>query len=177
MGMDVFGNNPVSEQGEYFRANVWWWSPLADYCCQVAPEISARCRYWHSNDGDGLDARDAVALAEALQRELTIGRTAAYKKIRASKLEMMPDEPCEICDGTGIRKPLPACDPDADLEDIFSGPPAELGAGDPRNGGFKCNGCDGTGTVRPWATNYPFDVEIVEKFAAFLRECGGFQIW
>jgi hypothetical protein len=29
MGMDVYGKEPKSDKGEYFRNNVWWWRPLA----------------------------------------------------------------------------------------------------------------------------------------------------
>jgi hypothetical protein len=28
MGMDVYGRNPTSEAGKYFRANVWSWRPI-----------------------------------------------------------------------------------------------------------------------------------------------------
>ena len=27
MGMDVYGRNRCSKEGEYFRNNVWWWRP------------------------------------------------------------------------------------------------------------------------------------------------------
>jgi hypothetical protein len=73
---------------------------------------------------------------------------------------MMPDEPCDICAGTGVRKPEPHC-----------------GAGDLKEGGIKCNGCKGEGYVRPWASHYPFSTENVRNFVAFLRESGGFVIW
>ena len=58
MGMDVIGKNPKNETGEYFRNNVWGWGPLATYVCQVAPEITAKCKYWQSNDGDGLNGEE-----------------------------------------------------------------------------------------------------------------------
>ena len=35
MGMDVFGKNPTSEVGKYFRRNVWHWRRLADLVCRV----------------------------------------------------------------------------------------------------------------------------------------------
>jgi hypothetical protein len=44
----------------------------------IAPDICAPCRYWHSNDGDGLDAAGAAALAEVLRKEVYAGRTANY---------------------------------------------------------------------------------------------------
>ena len=39
MGMDVYGINPKTDSGDYFRANVWWWRPLwecvAYYCDDI----------------------------------------------------------------------------------------------------------------------------------------------
>ena len=48
MGMDMYGRKPTGERGEYFRNNVWWWHPLADYCIMIAPDICAPCKYWHT---------------------------------------------------------------------------------------------------------------------------------
>jgi hypothetical protein len=160
MGMDVYGKAPRSEQGKYFRNNVWWWRPLADYCCEVAPEITSACQYWQSNDGDGLDDDDALALANALQDEVNSNRAHAYELRRQSEIEMMPNEPCWLCEGTGTRKPAP-----------------HWGAGDVKLGGIKCNGCQGSGYVRPPEDNDRSSVENIIAFIAFLRDCGGFQIW
>ena len=160
MGMDVCGRRPTTPEGEYFCNNAWWWQPLADYVCLVAPKIAAGCKHWQSNDGDGLDATASQELAAVLEREIESGRTERYARLRKSQIEAMPNEPCEICDATGTRKT-----------------PPEGGAGDPRNGGIKCNGCNGTGYRRPWASCYSFEVENVRHFAVFLRGCGGFQIY
>ncbi|MBR0693639.1 hypothetical protein [Bradyrhizobium lablabi] len=159
MGMDVIGKKPSTEEGKYFRNNVWWWRPLAGYCCEVAPEITSKCTYWQSNDGDGLGKRDAIKLADVLQKEIESGRTLSFQRRYTSAQEMTANEPCPICAGTGTRLPVP-----------------HRGAGDPKTTGIKCNGCDGNGTRRPYSTDYPFDVENVQKFVAFLRGCGGFQI-
>lgn len=159
MGMDVFGKKPTTEEGKYFRNNVWWWRPLATYCVEVAPEVCSACKFWQSNDGHGLDGAASIKLADALQREVDEGRTLTYAARYASRLEMMPNAKCRICAGTGIRKPIP-----------------EVGAGDPNAGGLKCNGCSGSGHVRPSETDYPFDVVNVAEFITFLRGCGGFEI-
>lgn len=159
MGMDVYGKQPTAKGGEYFRNNVWWWRPLAEYACEVAPRETAGCTYWQSNDGEGLDAAGSAALADALQAEIDSGRCAAHALKRKSAIEMMADEPCWLCEGTGTRGAAPA-----------------LGAGDPAHGGIRCNGCDGRGFVRPDAASYPFSVENVQKFVAFLRASGGFEI-
>ena len=159
MGMDIFGRKPTSERGEYFRNTVWWWHPLADYCQEVAPEITSACRHWHTNDGDGLDAAGALALAEALQKEIDANRTDAYARRYASEQEMMPNEPCDICAGTGVLTPGP-----------------HRGAGDLKEGGIKCYRCQGAGYVRA-GKPLPVLDQNVATFAAFLRESGGFAIW
>jgi hypothetical protein len=68
MGADVFGRAPRSKTGQYFCRNIWGWWELARLCNQIAPEICSGCKYWHGNDGDGLNDADASALAESLER-------------------------------------------------------------------------------------------------------------
>src|SRR5262249_45566593 len=78
MGMDVLGRKPRTKHGKLFLASAWWWGSLADYCIQVAPDITGDCKYWHSNDGAGLDGEDSTALADRLQVEIDSGRCARY---------------------------------------------------------------------------------------------------
>jgi hypothetical protein len=158
MGMDVYGTNPTTEEGKYFCNNVWFWRPLADYVNQVAPGIAGKCQYWQSNDGDGLGFADALELAAILQAEIDSGRCEQHARIYTSAQEAMSNVACDICDGTGTRKPIPEC-----------------GAGDLASG-IRCNACAGEGHVRSWLAQYPFDVENVREFVAFLRGCGGFAI-
>jgi hypothetical protein len=66
---------------------------LADYTCTVAPDITAKCKAWERNDGDGLEAADAVALADRLQTEIDTGRAVRYAQVRASELEALPKVP------------------------------------------------------------------------------------
>jgi hypothetical protein len=148
MGMDVIGLKPTSATGEYFRNNVWWWRPLADYCLEVAPQYN-NIR-WHTNDGEGLDAEDSVKLADILQSKIDDGSCAKFAADRKEMLELMPDETCDLCNGTGTRN-----------DAVMHG---------------TCNKCKGTGKVRPFDTWYPFSVENVQEFTKFLRDCGGFEI-
>lgn len=150
MGMDVIGRNPKSEKGEYFRNNVWWWRPLWTYCEKVSPEAAA-VENGQTNDGDGLDADDAEALAERLLVEIEAGRTRRYAANYRARLRRIPDEKCMHCDGTGERH-----------DQYVEG---------------TCNGCNGKGKVRPHATHYPFSVENVREFAEFCQDSGGFQIY
>jgi hypothetical protein len=83
MGMGLCGLNPAPQSGEtgrYFRNNIWWWHPLADYCMEVAPDIAEKCSFWHSNDGDGLNAEDSVELARRLKSAVDRGNARAYAK-------------------------------------------------------------------------------------------------
>jgi len=41
--------------------------------------------------------------------------------------------------------------------------------------GIRCIVCDGNGFVP--GIDYPFAVDNVRDFVAFLRGCGGFEIW
>ncbi len=156
MGMDVYGNAPTSETGKYFRNNVWWWRPLADICQALAPQICEACEHWQSNDGDGLDADGAAALAAVLEARLADGTVKRLLTERDTMIAEMADVTCDLCNGKGVRSD-------------------ELAVA---NGWDKkpCNACDGKGAVRPWETHYPQDEDNVREFAAFLKDCGGFEI-
>src|SRR5882724_1576204 len=88
MGMDVYGKAPKSEQGKYFRRNVWGWHPLADYCQKVAPEICSRCESWHTNDGEGLNEADALLLAMALQAQVNTNACLMYQQRSTERFEV-----------------------------------------------------------------------------------------
>src|SRR4051812_45074191 len=68
MGMDVYGKKPTSEDGRYFRANVWSWRPIHQLC-----EIVLKRDFpsWAFNDGDGLETQEECnQLADGLERYL-----------------------------------------------------------------------------------------------------------
>ena len=154
MGMDVFGKQPISETGKYFRNNVWWWHPLWSFCECAADDLIPEDNSGHENSGWGLDACQSAQLATRLETLLECGVVRGYSEARTAALAAQPDQDCAICAGTGKRKAVP-----------------QMGAGDQ-----PCNGCDSSGQVRPWSANYPFDEDNVREFAAFLRDCGGFEI-
>ena len=165
MGMDVYGSS-----GNYFRNSVWSWKPLADYIQYVAPEIASHCDHWHSNDGDGLNKEDSLALAGILQSEIDSGRCRKYQLAYDERLAALPDEICALCEGTGIRSDKVGVEYGQNTKVLSSDHPTR-----PGQMGW-CNGCDGTGTKRPFDTYYPFEVENVQEFVEFLRGCDGFEI-
>lgn len=163
MGMDVMGSNATSEAGEYFRASVWGWRPLASLCLNMAPEIWQRIQYPNTNDGDGLNAKWSKRLAEVLSRKVMTGEVQKYIDQYQAALDALPDETCTTCGGSGERN---YADPHLDPA-IVKG----------RTGTFPCNGCGGTGHRRPSDTFYTIDLEVVQRWILFLRDCGGFAIY
>jgi hypothetical protein len=176
MGMDVYGNEPTAPEGEYFRRSVWGWHPLADLVLDLCPEESVGCKYWHSNDGAGLGAKDAKRLANALAARVSSGHVAAYIALRNQTIADMANEPCDLCHGTGIRTDAVGRDM-KQPEKMIPADATWRGRPHPRAGqkGW-CNGCDGRGVNRPFVDSYRVEKDDVVEFIAFLQECGGFKI-
>lgn len=78
MGMDLYGENPSSEKGKYFRNNVWWWRGVADYVLEQHPEIAEHCKEWYSNGGDGLNEKQSKELARALFNDIDCGKVKSH---------------------------------------------------------------------------------------------------
>lgn len=140
-----------TKPGAYYQDSWWGWRPLARMLCALWPEITARCTYWQSNDGDGLNALYAAKLAKALETALKDGTVADYIEARNARHRAMPDEPCKYCKATGTR---------TDLDD----------------GPRQCNVCKGAGKNRPRDEAYVLDLQSVKDFAVFCRHSGGFGI-
>lgn len=170
MGMDVYGKKPNGKTGEYFRNSCWGWRPLWRYVLKVAPWVGEKVIHGQSNDGDGLDGPDSIALAKILRAEISTGRCGEFAMRYEAAHAALADEPCPYCNATGAR---------LDSIGVANGFHSRRidKPGHPRYGqeGW-CNGYDGVGKVRPIETSYPFEVENVQNFAAFLEKCGGFEI-
>jgi DnaJ-class molecular chaperone len=148
MGYDLHGLGAKSSKGEYFRNNVWWWRPLAEF-------VTDRCAVsdpqgWFHNGGHEVSEDEARQIAETLKDLIALGEVKDYERRYTEYLQNMPDEECDICHGAGVRN-----------DRIIRG---------------TCNGCNGKGTMRPFRTNYPFSEENVREFADFCEQSGGFSI-
>jgi hypothetical protein len=172
MGMDVYGKNPKSETGRYFRRNVWGWRPLWDYVSNQHPEIAELVEHGYTNDGDGLGARNAKKLAKLLMDDFTSGKVAQYVAERNSALAELPFEECNLCDSTGIRTDEVGVKMEMPKRALT--PEISIIVG--RDKGW-CNGCNGVGKTENFLTSYSLDEEDVKEFAEFLMDSGGFEIY
>ena len=140
----------AENKGVYFRNNVWWWSPLWNYCYAVADDLISEELFnsGHSNSGAGLDAYNSERLGQRLLEEINNGKTIEYQAQYQQYLDDIPDDDCLICNNNNHG----------------------------HNKKKDCRRCDGKGTSTNFNKHYPFDVDNVKDFAEFCLESGGFEI-
>jgi len=199
MGMDITGKNPkykgekpadidwwnsteierdaymeaknkfeAENPGVYFRANLWSWRPIAEiinYCNDVMglnlPE--AFLHGMHYNSGAGLDTQEECdKLADAIDA-MIIGKFDSWKyigvnyKMYARKV-VSPEG--KIFEENLYNNPELIQELEQHLgDDIFV-----------KDGEFEYNGIN-------YITSHATELGHLEDFVAFLRECGGFEIW
>jgi len=172
MGMDVYGQSPETEAGEYFRASVWGWHPLWNLCEDKFRTVASKVEYGHSNDGDGLSADDAKALSRMINSSIENGTIQDWIDQDNARKDALPRKACHCCKGEGIRWDevgTRAGQPSRELD-----PTVAVIVG--RTHGW-CNGCGGLGDQEHHEAGYRIDVEFVQEWADFLIDCGGFKIY
>jgi hypothetical protein len=155
MGMDLFGKNAKNKQGDYFRANIWYWRPLWAMIENLYPQYANKVESAYTNDGSGLNHKDSLALSKLINRDLENGSIKKYIEDYTSHINSLPQEDCDYCNQTGFR--------------TWNENGVEVQK--------SCNVCHGELKVNSFATNYPMDYDLVVTFQAFLENCRGFQIW
>jgi len=67
MGMDVYGKNPESTEGVYFRANIWSWRPIHELIEKANVLPPKMVEDMGFNDGAGPDREQALLLAASME--------------------------------------------------------------------------------------------------------------
>ena len=151
--------------GVYFRNNVWWWRPLANFmienCDWLTQEQQARL---HDNSGFEFSEDEALSIADTLQKKVDDG-TAEEDEVR-NKEEMAVAEEWN----KGINKQQDALGEQAKKE---TGNPRIVPRDYPKH---IYNKWEALSKQRDWNESYPFDKGNIKEFIRFLRECGGFQV-
>ena len=165
MGFDISGLNPKNEKGEYFRNNVWYWRPLAEYVLKETKVIDEKDQeHWHYNDCHEVSKEDAEQIAKQLDHLVKIGHCKKFAQAwekRREKIEKhneqvekeldnhVKDVQRRMNDSNLAPKDFPKEDHDK-WEKIY----------EKRNS-------DGS---------YPFTEENVKEFSEFCKNSGGFTI-
>jgi hypothetical protein len=114
MGMDVYGRNPSAPEGEYFRASIWEWPVLVKIITTLCPRETSGCQHWHTNDGDGLNSAQALALADAIGRKLRSGEVTATLREIATPCHAGSPIVAAIEEWFGAAQLLALCDEGVD---------------------------------------------------------------
>jgi hypothetical protein len=88
MGFDLYGSNPKTEKGEYFRNNVWWWRRLAEFVCEYTGVVDDKDKErWQFNDNHHVTAQEAKEIAKQLRYLIKTGQVAKYEEQVRKEME------------------------------------------------------------------------------------------
>lgn len=151
--------------GDYFRANVWYWRPIADYVINYTDCIAEEdIKYWHENGGHEVDEETAIQISNQLNALIKQGHTKAYEKgyeDERKKEEKHNDK---------VEK---------ELEKFCQSVKDKLGKADLAPADFPKEDHDEWERIyrkRKSGASYPFSVKVVKEFADFCKHSGGFRI-
>ena len=151
--------------GDYFRANVWYWRPLASYVINYTNCVSDEdAEKWSYNDGHEVDEETAIQISNQLNALIKKGHTKAFEKgyeDERKKEEKHNDK---------VEK---------ELEKFCKSVKDKLGKADLVPADFPKEDHDEWERIyrkRKSGASYPFSVQVVKEFADFCRYSGGFRI-
>ena len=154
-----------NQKGAYFRNNVWWWRPLAQYVLLHTKVIDEDKKvHWSYNDNCEIDEEEATQIAKQLRYLIKKGHTKRFEaewearrktlQIHNDKVEKeLAEHEREVCFRLNKKNLAPKDFPKKDY--------------DKWSKIYKKRNSD---------ANYPFSVENVEEFAEFCEHSGGFKI-
>jgi len=166
MGFDLYSlGNHKTENGEYFRNNVWWWRRLADFVCTHTGVVEEKDKpEWQSNGGHEVSEEQAMQIAKQLKALIKDGTVSkAIKEVEQEMAkaeennkfvdrchEMLRDK---VEKETGKENLAPADYPKDD-HDTW----------------------DWIQSKYSYGSSYPFTMENVERFIEFCEQSNGFRI-
>lgn len=153
------------QAGTYFRNNVWWWRPLADYIIEFTNCVDEKdFASWHENGGHQVSEADANAIANQLEHLISTGHAKEYadKYEKDRRVELEHNNKIKVLEeqlqekvkkATGNKNVAPCDYPEQYREEW-----------------------DRLQRAIRWSANYPFTVDNVKEFIQFARNSGGFEI-
>jgi hypothetical protein len=166
MGFDLYSlGNHKTEDGEYFRNNVWWWRRLASFVCEHTGVIAEEHKYfWQSNDGHEVDEQTAKQIAKQLKALIKDGTVSKaiieveQEMEKAEKNNKFVDRCHEMLrakvEKETNKSNLAPADYPKDDHDTW----------------------DWIQSKYSYGSSYPFTMENVEQFIEFCEQSNGFRI-
>ena len=160
--MDIFEEQ---NKGYYFRNNVWWWGPLAQYFLEHTKVITdpKKIEGFGYNDGVEIDEEEAVQIAKQLKHLIKTGHTKKYEEeymVVYKKAELHNKK---------VQKELESFQKAMDKKHGKDIAPINY----PKEDKEKW---DAIYSKKDWNGGYPFSEKNVKEFAEFAEQSGGFQI-
>jgi hypothetical protein len=90
MGMDVYGRKPDSEEGKYFRANIWSWRPIYSLICELCSDLLSEKTLMGMafNDGAGpKSGKTCLKMAERFDKWLEHNASGSVIETDAIRVE------------------------------------------------------------------------------------------
>ena len=154
-----------SQSGTYFRNNVWWWRPLADYVIRFTKVVSDKdAERWHFNDNHEVNDQDAKMIAQQLEHLISTGHTKKYAE-EFELLRKKAEKKNQV-----VEKELQAFS--ESVKKKYNQPgwaPIDFPKKEKQQ-------WDRILQKRNSMGNYPFNLENVKEFATFCKFSGGFTI-
>lgn len=157
-------NDFHEEVGAYFRNNVWWWRPLANYiidftgCVEKGDEEK-----WHENGGHEVDEETAIQIANQLEHLIKTGHTEKYAE------EYMKEHEEANLHNEKIGEEMKKFQDEMDKKYNRDIAPSEYNQDDYKKWSAIYDKKKSIG-------NYPFNVNNVKEFIEFAKNSGGFRI-
>jgi gas vesicle protein len=167
MGFDLYSlGNYKTEDGKYFRNNVWWWRPLANFICEETNLIDDDDkRQWQQNSGHKVDSVLAKQIATQLKALIKNGKVSEAIKQNEEDIKEAEEnnkfvQRCHDMLAEKVKRET--------KKDNLA--PADY----PKDDHDTWEWIQGKYS---YGSSYPFNMENVEEFIKFCEECGdGFEI-
>jgi hypothetical protein len=152
-------------KGVYFRNNVWWWRPLAQYVLEFTQVIDEdKKQSWHYNDFTEIDETHAKQIHKQLEALINKGHTKRFSLHWEARRKTLEEN------NKKVEKELETfCKSVCKKLNKTSLAPNEFPTEDKKKWDkiYKKKNSD---------ANYPFSIENVEEFSQFCKYSGGFTI-
>lgn len=152
-------------KGFYFRNNVWWWRPLAQYIIEQTKVITDQKKIegFSYNDGIEISKEEAIQIAKQLKHLIKTGHTKKYEEeymLAYKKAELHNKK---------VQKELDSFQKAMDKKHGKDIAPKDY----PKEDYEKWNAIY---SKKDFNGGYPFSEKNVKEFAEFAEQSGGFQI-